>query len=97
MDLNDLLHKFNIPPSKWSKNEIYKWLDILNMIEYANVFGKFSFFKNFLISYELDENKVDGLVIFDIEDEEIEKCLGITNKLHRKRLRNGIDTVLLLN
>ena len=45
MDLNDLVHKLNIPPSKWSRIEIYKWLDILNMIEYANVFGEFSFLK----------------------------------------------------
>ena len=35
-------------------------------------------------------------MIFDIEDEEIEKCLGITNKLHRKRLRNGIHYLLLI-
>ena len=34
-------------------------------------------------------------MIFDIEDEEIEKCLGITNKLHRKRLRNGIHNVFI--
>lgn len=36
-------------------------------------------------------NKVDGLIIFDIEDAEMEDILQIKNSIHRKRLRNGMD------
>jgi len=34
-------------------------------------------------------NKVDGLIIFDLEDAEMEEILQIKNSIHRKRLRNG--------
>jgi len=37
----------------------------------------------------LEINKVDGLIIFDLDDKEIEEILGIKNSIHRKRLRNG--------
>jgi hypothetical protein len=34
-------------------------------------------------------NKVDGLIIFDLEEAEMEDILHIKNSIHRKRLRNG--------
>jgi len=36
-------------------------------------------------------NKVDGLIIFDIDEEEMKEILDIKNSIHRKRLRNGIN------
>mgnify|MGYP000964122864 CR=1 FL=1 len=42
MDLNDLVGKFELPPNKWGKKEIEDWLDLINMAEYRNVFGKSS-------------------------------------------------------
>jgi len=56
--------------------EIDLWLELLNMKEYQSAFNI---------------NKVDGLIIFDIEDKEMEEILGIKNSIHRKRLRNGIN------
>ena len=39
MDLNELVGKFEVPPSKWNKKEIEDWLELINMAEYKNVFG----------------------------------------------------------
>jgi hypothetical protein len=36
-----------------------------------------------------ENNKVDGLIIFDLEDNEMDEILHIKNSIHRKRLRNG--------
>ena len=36
-----------------------------------------------------DANKIDGLTIFDVEDEEMSTLLDINNSIHRKRLRKG--------
>ena len=41
------------------------------------------------IAKVLEINKVDGLIIFDLDDKEIEEILCIKNSIHRKRLRNG--------
>lgn len=76
MDVAQLSQNFSTSPSHWTGKEISRWLELLNMKEYHDVF---------------EQNKVDGLVLFDLEDKEIEELLNIKNSIHRKRLRNGIN------
>ena len=37
----------------------------------------------------VEANKIDGLIIFDIDDDEMITLLSIKNSIHRKRLRKG--------
>lgn len=76
MDFSSLSQHFTTPPTYWTHKEISTWLELLNMKEYQN---------------EFEINKVDGLIIFDLDDKEIEEILCIKNSIHRKRLRNGIN------
>lgn len=40
-------------------------------------------------NFQIEANKIDGLTIFDIEDDEMITLLSINNSIHRKRLRKG--------
>ncbi len=47
--------------------------------------------------FTLELNKVDGLIIFDLEEKEIEEILGVQNSIHRKRFRNGNQPISIEN
>jgi len=76
MNVSSLFQHFSVSPRTWGSKQISQWLELLNMNEYQEVF---------------ENNKIDGLIIFDLEDNEIEEILGVKNSIHRKRFRNGIN------
>jgi len=76
MNVSSLYQHFSVSPRTWGSKQISQWLELLNMNEYQEVF---------------ENNKIDGLIIFDLEDNEMEEILGVKNSIHRKRFRNGIN------
>jgi len=57
------------------------------------MFSVLSFFDILAHHLNLERNKVDGLIIFDLEEREIEEILGVQNSIHRKRFRNGNESI----
>lgn len=63
-------------PEIWNTDDINKWLEIIGMEKYS---------QNFI------DMKVDGYLILDLEESDIEEELQIPVRLHRKKIMKGIQ------
>ena len=83
MSKNNKISKFsnlyeNIPksPELWDEKDVLKWLEMIGMDKYAESFS---------------ENKVDGLTILELNEDDIEQELQIKAKLHKKKVLKAIE------
>lgn len=86
MPFNIKLNKFEklleeLPkyPSTWKLHDVKTWLKLIGMEMYTNNF---------------EEMSVDGLLILDLTEEDLEDEIGITVKLHRRKL---VKAIMILN
>ena len=63
-------------PELWTEEDISKWLDFIKMSEYNQKFQNM---------------KIDGYIILELEESDLEQELGITLRLHRKRIMKGLE------
>lgn len=71
-----LMEKIPRNPEVWDENDVITWLQIIGMEQYIESFK---------------ENKVDGLTILDLKEDEIEEELKINTKLHKKKVVKAIE------
>ena len=62
-------------PEIWSTDDVLVWLKLIGMEKYS---------ENFV------EMGIDGLLILDLEESDIEEELQIKTKLHRKKIMKGL-------
>lgn len=74
--LRDILPKI---PELWTVTDIGKWLDMLHMTRYKEIF---------------QEMAIDGLLIFDQVEEDLKTDMGIELTLHRKKILKAIDLLI---
>lgn len=72
-----LLEKLPKDPESWTKSDVVEWLRIIKMGKYAPNF---------------QELGVDGWIILDLDEEDLENDLQISIKLHRKKILKGAFT-----
>ena len=65
-------------PENWMPEDVNKWLSIIGMAEYSQIF---------------DENAIDGYLILDLEEKDIKEELKITKKLHIKKFVKAIKVL----
>jgi pSer/pThr/pTyr-binding forkhead associated (FHA) protein len=58
-------------PQMWYQEDVIKWLELIGMIQYKEKF---------------EEMRIDGLIIFDLDENDLKHELGITKKLHLKKI-----------
>ena len=63
-------------PEIWDSDDVLKWLKIIGMDKYNEVFI---------------EMGIDGLLILELEESDIEEELRIKTKLHRKKIMKALD------
>lgn len=73
-----LIEKVPRFPEIWTSDEIRIWLEIIGMEKYT---------QNFI------DMGVDGLLILDLEEKDIEEELQISTKLHRKKIIKAIEVL----
>ena len=64
--------------SLWKIADVLSWLNIIGLEQYSDAFN---------------ELKVDGYLILDLTDQDLEEELKISSKLHRKKLLKAISTL----
>lgn len=62
-------------PESWTCEDVSIWLNLIEMGQYAQIFKEMS---------------IDGMMIFEIEEEDLTSELKICKKLHRKKILKGI-------
>lgn len=79
------IHKFDLlfdkipkDPEVWSQEDVLLWLKLIGMEQYAENFG---------------EMKIDGLIILELNEDELLEELKITMKLHRKKILKAIEVL----
>lgn len=75
---SNLLDRVPKFPEIWTQEEIKIWLEIIGMEKYAPNF---------------EEMGVDGYLILDLEEKDIEEELQIKTKLHRKKIQKAIEVL----
>ncbi|CAK8691010.1 unnamed protein product [Clavelina lepadiformis] len=72
-----LLNNQNLPMHKWKADAVLVWLElVMHMGQYVK---------------ECAENIKSGKVLLGLTDAELEKCLGIDNPMHKRKLCLAID------
>lgn len=63
-------------PQNWNSEDVKKWLQLIGLEMYQESF---------------QEMRVDGLTIFELQEEDIEVELNIKVKLHRKKIVKALE------
>lgn len=73
-----LYDKIPKDPEAWTMEDVQTWLKLIDLEEYALNFSQM---------------KIDGLIILDLEENELEEELKITVKLHKKKMTKAIEVL----
>lgn len=73
-------------PELWSMDDVESWLVLIRMDKYLEKFSKSpkTHFSNFP-----GEMAIDGYLILELTEEDLEAEMGVTVKLHRRKLIKG--------
>lgn len=71
-----LYEKIPKDPEVWTMDDVQIWLNLIDLEDYADNFAKM---------------KIDGLIILDLEEADLEEELKITVKLHKKKMTKAIE------
>lgn len=74
--IQDLRSRLSKPPEEWSGADVVEWLRHLELEQYAQNFSNLS---------------VDGYIILDLTEEDLEGELNVSVRLHRKKLLKAIE------
>ena len=79
--LLDLRARLKNPPQFWNGEDVVAWLGYIGLEQYAPTFAQL---------------KIDGYLILDLTEEDLEGELQVSVKLHRKKLMKAIQELKLL-
>jgi len=72
----------------WDSNDVLGWLEEhLKLPQYKEVFGKIS---NFYLTFWIGGLGIDGSLLDHIRDEDLQTDFGISVRLHRVKIIEGI-------
>lgn len=70
------------PPRSWSRREVVKWLHIIGLDQYSQIFI---------------HHGIDGYLVLDLTVDDLENELKIKSKIHRKKIINAIEDLRQLD
>lgn len=74
--LAELRARLSQPPEQWTGSDVIEWLKFIGLEQYASSFQNL---------------KIDGYLILELTEEDLEGELQVNSRLHRKKILKAID------